>query len=327
MELTGINKSYNGNVILQDLDLAIERGDKIAFLGVNGAGKTTLAKIIAGKLDYDSGERKLGHNTEISYYAQDVADSLEPDLDILETIEQNAGDRTIGQLRTLLGSFLFKGDDVFKKVGVLSGGEKSRTALAKILLERANLIILDEPTNHLDISSKAVLQKALIEYQGTIIIVSHDVDFIEPIVNKVLEIKDKKAKIYPGGVAYYLQKRKEDLESYNRNLYSIKNANDETVTRKDKKRIEAELRQKKFKATKDIVKNIQGIEKEIDELERSKAEIEKELLDEKIYSDAQLVKDKNAEYSVIKNKLENALTRWSEQSEELERLEKEFSIE
>lgn len=322
MELKNITKSYNGNLVLDNLDLLIERGDKIAFLGVNGAGKTTLAKIMAGKINFDSGEKIIGHNTQISYYAQDVADSLNPELDILETIEQAAGDKTIGQLRSLLGSFLFKSEDVFKKVGVLSGGEKSRTALAKMLLEKANLIILDEPTNHLDISSKAVLQKALIEYTGSIIIVSHDVDFLTPIVNKVLEIKDKKAKIYPGGVDYYLLKKKESRD-INENI-SSKN-NDDNPSRKDKKRIEAELRQKKFMATKELIKDIQKLENRIETLEAYKIQLENDLLDERVYSNPQLVREKNLEYAKAKNDLEYALNMWSEQSDELERIEKSFS--
>ncbi|HEX3072926.1 MAG TPA: ABC-F family ATP-binding cassette domain-containing protein, partial [Ignavibacteriales bacterium] len=324
MELKGIRKSYGGGALVLDgLDLAIERGDKIAFLGVNGAGKTTLAKIIAGKIDYDFGEKIIGHNTQISYYAQDVADSLNPELDILETIEQAAGDKTLGQLRTLLGSFLFKSEDVFKKVGVLSGGEKSRTALAKMLLEKANLIILDEPTNHLDISSKAVLQKALIEYTGSIIIVSHDVDFLAPIVNKVLEIKDKKAKVYPGGVEYYLLKKKESRDAAD-NIRQ-KNAAENLPTKKDKKRQEAELRQKKFHATKGLVKDIQNIESRIEIFETRKKNLENELLEERVYANPQLAKEKNAEYTKAKLDLENALTRWSELSDELERIEKSFS--
>src|SRR5664280_2756219 len=144
-----------------NIEFEVSRGDKIAFVGPNGAGKTTLAKIIAGVIEFNGGERIPGYNTIISYYAQDVADNLDPDKDIIESVENIAENKTIGQLRLLLGSFLFSGDDVFKPIGVLSGGEKSRVALAKILLTKANFIILDEPTNHLDISSKEILQKAL----------------------------------------------------------------------------------------------------------------------------------------------------------------------
>jgi len=206
LELKNITKSYNNKIILENIDLTIERGDKICFVGPNGAGKTTLAKIIAGVIDFDSGERKVGHNTFISYYAQDVADNLNHDLDIIDSVSGINENKTIGELRTLLGSFLFSGDDVFKKVGVLSGGEKSRVALCKILLTKANLIVLDEPTNHLDIDSKKILQKALIDFTGSLIIVSHDVDFIRPIANKIVDIRNKRIKLYPGNIDYYLDK-------------------------------------------------------------------------------------------------------------------------
>ena len=187
--LKSISKSYGEKNIFDNLDFQIDRGEKIAFVGPNGAGKTTLAKIIAGAISFEIGERIIGHNTIISYYAQDVADNLNADMDILETVENISDEKTIGQLRSLLGSFLFSGDDVFKKIGVLSGGEKSRVALAKILLTKSNFIILDEPTNHLDISSKTVLQKALNEFSGSLVLVSHDVEFLSPIVNKVVEIR------------------------------------------------------------------------------------------------------------------------------------------
>ena len=161
VELNGIHKSFGEMKLFDGIDFRVNRGDKIAFVGPNGAGKTTLAKIIAGKIDINKGERINGHNNIISYYSQDVADSLNPEFDLIETLDSVGSDKSIGQLRTLLGAFLFTGDDVFKKVGVLSGGEKSRLALAKILLSPSNFIILDEPTNHLDYSSKKVLQQAL----------------------------------------------------------------------------------------------------------------------------------------------------------------------
>jgi len=202
IELTNLSKSYGNNNVLSNINFSVERGDKIAFVGPNGAGKSTLAKIIAGKIDFDSGERKLGHNTIINYYAQDVADDLNPDLDLIETLEEAAPEKTPVYLRNLLGSFLFSGDDVFKKVGVLSGGEKSRAALAKILLTQSNLIVLDEPTNHLDYSSKIILQNALKDFSGSLILVSHDIDFLRPVVNKVVYIKDKGLKIFPDGIDY-----------------------------------------------------------------------------------------------------------------------------
>ncbi|MCX7612594.1 MAG: ATP-binding cassette domain-containing protein, partial [Ignavibacterium sp.] len=259
IQLKNISKSYDGKLVLDNINLTIERGEKIAFVGPNGAGKTTLAKIIAGEIDYDFGERIVGYNTFISYYAQDVADNLDPELDIIDSVSGINEEKTLGELRTLLGSFLFSGDDVFKKVGVLSGGEKSRVALCKILLTKANLIVLDEPTNHLDIDSKLILQKALIDFSGTLVIVSHDVDFLRPIANKIVDVRNKNIKIYFGNIDYYLEKHQSQIEE---NLSNTNNSrkNDSSITRKEQKRLEAELRNKRYQATKDLYKEIEQLE-------------------------------------------------------------------
>ena len=330
LDLKKLSKSFGENVIFHDLDFQITRGEKIAFVGPNGAGKTTLSKIISGKIDFDSGEKILGHNTSISYYAQDVADSLNPELDILETLDNAGGEgKTIGQLRSLLGCFLFSGDDVFKKVGVLSGGEKSRVALAKILLTKANLIVLDEPTNHLDISSKEVLQKALADFTGSLVIVSHDIDFLTPIANKVIEIRKGSFKSYPGGIEYYLEKKKEEESKTSGTTDSTsksENLAKEAVTKKDQKRIEAEMRQKKYAATKDLLKKISNIEKEIDSLETKKAEIENALALPETYSDPAKAKGLNAEYVQVKEKLDIQMESWSELSEKVSEIEQQFTV-
>ena len=324
MELKSINKSFGENKLFDGLDFTVAKGDKIAFVGPNGAGKTTLSKIIAGTIDFDSGERIIGHNTIISYYAQDVADNLNPDLDIIESVEGIAENKTIGQLRSLLGSFLFSGDDVFKKVGVLSGGEKSRVALAKILLTKANFIILDEPTNHLDISSKEILQQALVDFPGSLILVSHDVDFLNPIANKVVDIRKGQLKIYDDGIDYYLDKRKEQAES-EKKIVANKKADSESASRKEQKRLEAENRQKKYKATKNLISDIDKLEKEIAYLENKEKELEKILADEKIYADTEKTKEITFEYKSIKEKLNYKLAEWSRLSEELQKIEDQFS--
>jgi len=322
VELKDITKSYGDNVVLKDLSFVVNRGEKIAFVGPNGAGKTTLSKIIAGVLDYDSGERKTGHNTIISYYAQDVADNLDPDLDIIETIDGIAEDKTIGQLRALLGSFLFTGDDVFKKTEILSGGEKSRVALAKILLTKANFIILDEPTNHLDISSKKVLQRALIDFKGSLILVSHDIDFLTPVVNKVVEIRKGRIKTYEGGIEYYLRKRElvhEEIEKEETVQVS------EAITRKDQKRIEAELRQRKYNATKDLMIKVQILEKKIAELEKKEKELERDLALPGTYTNPETARGKNLEFRNIKAELEQTIDEWGKISDELNRIEQQFT--
>lgn len=319
IDLKNISKSFGTNHVLKNLDLQIERGDKIAFVGPNGAGKTTLSKIIAQKLNPDSGEIIYGHNTFISYYAQEVANDLDLDKDLIETLQEISKDSTPLQLRSLLGNFLFTDDDVFKKVKVLSGGEKSRVALAKILLTKANLIVLDEPTNHLDIKSKEILQNALVEFEGTLILVSHDIDFMIPIVNKVLELRPGKQKMFPGGIEYYLLKRDEQIE-----IPKTEKTQSEKANRKDQKRIEAELRKKKSDATKDLKKEVEILEAKIEKLESEKQQIEQDLADEKTYTNPETAKSKNAQYEKIKSELEDTFLTWSDKSHKLEEIEKQF---
>ncbi len=324
IELKSITKSFGEKIIFSGLDFQVNRGDKIAFVGPNGAGKTTLAKIISGKINFDKGERIIGHNTIISYYAQDVADNLNPDFDIIETVDGIAEDKTIGQLRTLLGSFLFTGDDVFKKVGVLSGGEKSRVALSKILLTKANFIILDEPTNHLDISSKQVLQKALLDFSGSLILVSHDVDFLIPIVNKVVEIRKGEVKLFEGGIEYYLSK-KQQLQNADLELPGNKNASTDIVSKKDQKRIDAEQRQKRYAATKHLIKKVTELENQIELLEKKEKKLEHDLTLPEIFSNPQKARETTFEFGETKKKLLEKIKNWEKISEELQEIEKQFS--
>jgi ATP-binding cassette subfamily F protein 3 len=321
VEIRNVNHSYGTLDVLKNVNIQIEREDKIAIVGPNGAGKTTLAKIIASKLASTTGNVILGHNTLLSYYEQEVADSIDPDYDLIDALEEVNNELSAGQLRSILGSFLFSGDDVFKKIKVLSGGERSRVALARLLLTKANVIILDEPTNHLDFSSKAVLQEALINFGGTLIIVSHDVDFLRPVVNKVIEIRDSLAKVFPGTIDYYLMKREEMLELKNE---SKEETTADKASRKDQKRFEAELRQKKFAATKELKSKLEKCEKEVTELEEQKLRLENELSDVKIFSNPQLAKEKNVEYEGTKLKLDSAYLLWTELSGKLEEIEKNF---
>lgn len=324
IKLVSISKFYGDKKVFEEIDFEIERGEKIAFVGPNGAGKTTLAKIIAGVIGFNSGERILGHNTIVSYYAQDVADNLDPDLDIIETVDGIAEDKTIGQLRSLLGSFLFSGDDVFKKVGVLSGGEKSRVALCKILLTKANLIILDEPTNHLDYNSKLILQKALIDFKGSLILVSHDIDFLRPIVNKVVDIRKGTIKLYPGDIDYFLSKRSEFSDSSTGSNYEIKEKK-VFSNRKDQKRIEAEIRQQKHKASKDVVKSISNLESVITKLESEYKELENKLADPEIYLNGEVAKQITSRFNNVKSELDLALLKWEELNKTLLEIESQFN--
>ena len=320
IEFCNISKSYDNLRVLEDVNLQIERNDKIAIVGPNGAGKTTLAKIIGSKIRPSSGELKVGHNTIISYYEQEVADSINPEYDLLDALMEINNELSPGQLRTILGSFLFSGDDVFKKIKVLSGGEKSRVALSRLLLTKSNLIILDEPTNHLDFSSKGILQNALINFTGTLIIVSHDIDFLTPIVNKVIEIRNHKIKVYPDGIDYYLQKRIEDSN----NQVDIKPQFVRT-NRKDQKRVEAEIRQKVYNQTKDLKQSLNKCENDINKLEKLKDGLEIELSNPQTFNNFQLAKEKNTEYENVKNQLNLYYNLWTEITNKIEEIEKTIS--
>jgi len=323
IELKEISKSFDEKIVFENIDFTINRKDKIAFVGPNGAGKTTLSKIIAGLLLPDSGNRIIGHNTMIAHYAQDIADQLNPDLDILETLMGISDQMSLGGLRNLLGSFLFTGDDVFKKVGVLSGGEKSRVALAKILLTRSNLIILDEPTNHLDITSKEILQKALVDFSGSIVLISHDIDFLKPIVNKTVEIKNRKVTLFEGGIEYFLYKKSLNENSANEN----DNQPDKTSFENKKflKKREAELRQKIYSSTKELKEKIKGIEKRIEGLEKCQKELEEILFSADTYKDINFANEKTLELNKNKIELEKCLMEWEKLSGEIQKIEKKFA--
>ncbi len=204
--MEGVSKSYGAHTVLKNIGLQIERGERVAIAGINGAGKSTLVRIMAGALDFDKGVRELGHNVTLSYFAQHQADELNPAMTALEEAESAAPPGQERRARDLLGSFMLSGDNALKPVRVLSGGEKNRLALAKMLLKAFNFLILDEPTNHLDMRSKRVLQQAIQAYEGTVVIVSHDRDFVDPLVNKVIEVSHGGLRTFLGNVSDYAEK-------------------------------------------------------------------------------------------------------------------------
>jgi ABC transporter, ATP-binding protein len=206
LEINHVSKSYGAKNILKDVNLLVERGSKIAFVGQNGQGKTTLAKMIIGEIPFE-GNIRLGHNVEIGYFAQNQAQYLDGELTLLDTMLNAANDSNRTKVRDILGAFLFRGDEVEKKVKVLSGGERNRLALAKMLLSSFNVLVMDEPTNHLDIASKSVLKQALQRFEGTLIIVSHDRDFLTGLTEKVYEFKNHNIKEYLGDIDFYLEQR------------------------------------------------------------------------------------------------------------------------
>ncbi|WP_435623485.1 ABC-F family ATP-binding cassette domain-containing protein [Flagellimonas sp.] len=304
--LEDLSKNYGPKQVLQDIDLLVERGSKTAFVGQNGQGKTTLAKIIVGELEHE-GSVKLGHNVQIGYFAQNQADYLNGDKTVLDTMTDAANEGNRSKVRDILGSFLFRGDDVEKYVKVLSGGERNRLALAKMLLQPFNVLIMDEPTNHLDIKSKNVLKQALQNFEGTLILVSHDRDFLQGLTNKVYEFKDGNIKEYLGDINFYLEQRQaEDFRKIERK--------DAPQTKMESRPKENDYQQQK--RLKSLKNKLSGVEKKIAALEKEIAEIDHELL---MNYDATIAKEGFFDaYEGKKKLLEGLMGDWEALSEEME---------
>ena len=266
IEAENISKNYDEKQVLKAINLLIERDSKTAFVGQNGQGKSTLAKIIVGEIKH-TGHLKLGHNVQIAYFAQNQAEYLNGSKTVLDTMIDAANEKNRSKVRDILGSFLFRGDDVDKYVRVLSGGERNRLALAKLLLEPLNVLIMDEPTNHLDIKSKNVLKEALKRFQGTLILVSHDRDFLQGLTNKIYEFKDHKIKEYLGDIDFYLEQRQVD------NLREVEKRTVQKEVPKEKKN-QSYKDQKKLKS---LNNRLSKTESKINSLEKELKEIDLEL--------------------------------------------------
>lgn len=299
-------KSFGQKHILKSLDFMIERGEKIAFVGRNGEGKTTLSKIITGNLDFE-GKVETGHNVNIGYYAQNQADLLNPDETVLGTLEAVSRNITTVQLRSILGSFLFSGESVDKKVRVLSGGEKGRLALARLLLEPVNLLILDEPTNHLDMRSKDILKEALRKYNGTMILVSHDREFLDGLCTKVFEFNQGHVKEFPGGIFEFLQHRK--LETLKQLEVAKKDKPVATVKTENQKKEEA-VKKVDDKEQKQLQNKIRNSEERISGLEVKLKEAEKQLADPVLYSNGQDSSKWLKEHDMLKHQLDLEMKTW-----------------
>jgi ATP-binding cassette, subfamily F, member 3 len=326
MTFENVTKVYDSNIVFQNLDLVIERGDKIAVVGPNGSGKSTLLRLLSLKEESTSGKIELGYNVDRSYFAQEQILELDPKKNILETIEEIAIGDIRKRIRTLLGSFLFSDDDVFKSIAVLSGGEKSRVALAKMLLTPSNFLIMDEPTNHLDMKSKEILQNALDEFSGSFIIASHDRDFLNTIINKVIEVSEDGVKVFQGNLTEYhyhksLKEKEEEISKLSGQPLNFK----KSVNIKEQKRFEAEIRQKKYELTKTTKTKVKSLENEISKIEDRNKQIEKELLDPEIYKDGEKVKELNQTYRENKSLLEKKYSDWEKIQTELEGIESKFN--
>jgi len=331
IKVENLCKNYGEKRVIRDFDFAIERGDRIAIVGVNGAGKSTFSRILAGVEDLTSGQRIEGHKVQVSYFSQTHADELDPGRTVLETLEGHVTDEAARNLRTLLGAFLFRGDDVFKQVSVLSGGERGRLALARMLLQPANFLVMDEPTNHLDLQSQEVLQRALDDYSGTYVIVSHDRSFLDPIVTKVLEfIPGQAPRLYYGNVSDYIEKKQADLASAaGPQGKGVRRAGEAAGSspggkggnRKEQRRREAEARASLAAKLKPLREQFAKVEKSIEDLEAEKETLTARLVDPEFFKKSDDAAAATKRFSEIEGELEAAYTRWSELSEEIEKLE------
>lgn len=312
--IEGLHKSYDTKEVLRDVDLIIERGEKIALVGKNGEGKSTLIKCIVGDTDF-TGKSELGHNVSVGYFAQNQAQLLDENLTVFETIDQIADGAGKTQVQTILGAFLFSGDDVEKKVKVLSGGERSRLAMIQLLMKPYNFLILDEPTNHLDIHSKELLKEALANYEGTVLLVSHDRDFLNGLAKKVYEVADKKVKEYIGGVYDYLEKKQlESLEDLNLAKKTakdeIKEVSENKLAYEERKELSRQLRKMEKQAT--------AYEEEIAVLEEQLGGIEQKLANPSATDDMDTL---SSQYQKIQQQIETKMELWEKATEEVEALQ------
>jgi ATP-binding cassette, subfamily F, member 3 len=313
-----IHKSYGQKEILKGISIMVERGEKIAFVGKNGEGKSTLSKVLAGVIKDHTGELAPGHNISLGYYAQNQSDELDGEKTVFKTIDDVAQGDVRQRIRQILGSFLFSGDAVEKKVKVLSGGEKARLAMALLLLEPRNLLIMDEPTNHLDMRSKDMLKQALKEYQGTMIVVSHDRDFLDGLVDKVYEFTGGKVKEHIGGIYEFLAKKNTDnFKTIEAKAVVAK----EVVAEKPKQTHEEREAQKaREKEHKRIANQVTNTEATIAKLEKEMAQIEGFLADPDIYADLELQSKYLEQFAQIKAELDKTMLRWEELNAELEKV-------
>jgi ATP-binding cassette subfamily F protein 3 len=313
-EAKELSKSFGLVNVLSKIDFKITRGEKVAFVGRNGEGKTTFSRIITGELDY-SGELKAGHNVKIGYFAQNQDVLLDENKTVLQTIDDVAKGDIRTKIRDMLGAFLFRGDDVDKKVKVLSGGERSRLALVKLLLEPSNLLVLDEPTNHLDMRSKDILKKALVKFDGTLIVVSHDRDFLDGIVGKVYEFRDNRIKEYIGGIYDFLRKKK---------LQHLKDIEKKDKAQKENVSAEVSTNKQKYIERKEYERNLRKLRKRLEESESVIGKIEAEVnaVDKSFMEPGNTSDAYNIDYEryrELKDHLNGEMNKWAQYSEELEK--------
>ena len=333
-KLDKASKHYGARHIFDGFDFEINKGEKFAIVGPNGAGKSTFCRLITAQETPDGGAHTFGHKVATSFFSQNHADELDPEKTILETVEAAASRESAPHARNLLGCFLFRGDDVFKKVGVLSGGERSRVALVCMLLRPANFLILDEPTNHLDMQSQDVLQRALADYPGSVLIVSHNRSFLDPVVSKTLEFRPGEApRLFAGNISYYIEKSAAEKQgakpaaaSKSAPAAKASAVTQPGVSRKDQRRAEAEARDQRNKLLKPLETELAALEIKIAELEAAQATLNTALTSEEVISQADKLRETSNAISKITHALENAYSRWGVLTDEIEKVKAKLGI-
>ncbi|QNE38884.1 ABC-F family ATP-binding cassette domain-containing protein [Hymenobacter sp. NBH84] len=308
LRMEHVTKKYDEKTIFRDTNVHIERGDKIALIGANGKGKSTLMRLVAGTEAPTAGNHQLGHNVIMAFYAQHQLESLRIENEILQEMIEAGSKRNEMELRTVLGSFLFTGDQVFKKIKVLSGGEKSRVALAKTLISEANFLLLDEPTNHLDMQSVNILIQALDQFEGTFIVISHDRFFVENVATKIWYIEDYQLKEYPGTYAEYEQWQEDREKEAKKN--GLPSPSAPKPLPKEEKKADASPAKTPSPDQKKALKELAEVEKKIDEREKELAQYEAQLADPQIYQNAAQLKDATLKFEQVKKELAQLNDRW-----------------
>jgi len=307
-ELQGATKRYGAIQALRQVDLRIERGDRLAVVGPNGAGKSTLVKVLAGVEPIQAGERRLGPGTTLSYFAQHQAQELDPDIEVLETIERVRPAEGGLDARSLLGAFLFRGDDARKKVRVLSGGEKNRLALAKMLARPANFLVLDEPTNHLDMRSQEALRRSLAQYQGAFIVVSHNRAFLDAIVDRTVEVRAGRVQVHPGNVSDFVERleRRQAAAAASERATAAPSGAEEPVSPKERRRRRSQTK----RDLEPLRREAEELERRIESMEADKRRLEAAMAEPDFYKDPESAKRGAAEYERLQPSLDEAYDRW-----------------
>lgn len=320
-------QGYGDNIVYNGLNFTLNRGDRVALVGPNGHGKSTLLKLIAGRVPIKSGSISLGSNVVVLYFAQHQIETLNMNNTILEEVTQSIPNESIPKARTVLGAFLFQNDEVKKKIQVLSGGEKSRVALAKIALTPTNLLLLDEPTNHLDLKSRQVLERVLSKYTGCIMMISHDRAFIDTVANKVIHVQNGSLTVYPGNYAYYEQKRDSQNFKTDHSVPESKSdsSEDAKTSKKDLRREAAKRRAELQSAVGPLKERLDTVEEEITKNETRIAEYDRLLADPETYKDREKSKQLSKDIAQTRIETQNLIREWEDLSEKIEELTLEFN--